>query len=78
MRKIVDSKAFDNIPKDLTSKRIRKHFPYCEACPANNMAQRPIPTTATERVIEPGAEFQVDIKVLANNGKALKHKRAFG
>ena len=78
MCKIVDSKSFDNIPKDLTSKRIRKHFPHCEACPANNMAQRPIPTTATERVIEPGAEFQVDIKVFANNGKALKHKRAFG
>ena len=42
------------------------------------MAQRQIRTTATERVIEPGAEFQVDIKVFANNGKALKHKRAFG
>ena len=69
MCKIVDSKAFDNIPKDHTLKRIRKHFPHCEACPANSMAQRPIPRTATERVIEPGAEFQVDIKVFANNGR---------
>ena len=78
MIKIVDSKAFDNIPVDLTSKRIRKHFPHCEACPANNMAQKPIPREASDRVIAPGEEFQVDIKVFANNSKALKHKRAFG
>ena len=77
MCKIVDNKAFDNLPARLTSKRIRKHFPHCEACPANNMAQKPIPRTASDRVIKDGEEFQVDIKVFANNSKALKHKRAF-
>ena len=78
MCKIVDSKAFENLPKRLTSKRIRKLFPQCEACPAGSMAQQPIPTTASDRVIVAGEEFQLDIKVWANTSKALKHRRAFG
>ena len=78
MCRIVDSKAFDNIQLGLTSKRIRKHFPHCEAYPASNMAQKPITRIASDRVIGPGEKFQVDNKVFANNGKALKHKRAFG
>ena len=72
------SKTFKNIPLELTSKVIRKHFPQCEACPAGNMAQRDLPRTASDRIIKPGEELQIDIKVFANCSKALKHKRAFG
>ena len=43
MCRIVNDKVFDNIPKELTAKVIRKHFPQCQACPAGNMAQRDIP-----------------------------------
>ena len=78
MCRIVNDKVFDNIPKELTAKVIRKHFPQCEACPAGNMAQRDIPREASDRVILPDEEFQVDIKVFASTSKALKHKRAFG
>ena len=78
MCKIVDSKAFNNIPLDLTSKLIRKHFPHCEACPTNNMAKKPTPRIASERGIVPWEEFQVGIKVFTNNRNALKHKRTFG
>ena len=42
------------------------------------MAQKPILREASDRVIAPGDEFQVDIKVFANNSKVLKHKRALG
>ena len=78
MCKIVTEKAFVNLPKELTPKIIRKHFPVCEACPAASMAQKPIPRTASDRDIVPGEEFQLDIKVWANSSKALKHRRAFG
>ena len=78
MCKIVDQQMLANIPKDLTAKTIRKHFPQCEACLAGNMAQQPIPRDASDRVFVPGEEFQVDIKVWANGSKALKHRRAFG
>ena len=63
---------------DRTPMPIRKHFSHCEAYPANNMAQKPIPREAFDRVTAAGDEFQVDIKVFANDSKALKHKRAFG
>ena len=78
MCRIVNDKVFDNIPKELTAKVIRKHFPQCEACPAGNMAQRDIPREASDSVILPGEESQMDIKVFASTSKALKHKRAFG
>ena len=78
MCKIVREAMFTSIPKELTPKVIRKHFPACEACPAGNLAQRDIPREASDRVIEPGEEFQLDIKVWANNSKALKHRRAYG
>ena len=78
MCKIVNQKLFTSMPKELTAKIIRKYFPSCEACPAGNMAQRDIPRTASDREYQPGEEFQCDIKVFANNSKALKHKRAFG
>ena len=42
------------------------------------MAQQDIPRTASDRVIRPGTEFQVDFKVFANNSNALKHNGAFG
>ena len=78
IRKIVDDKVFENIPMELTPKHTIKHFPDCEAHPASNMARKPIPWTDLNRVIVHGEEFQVDITVFANNGKAPKHKRAFG
>ena len=78
MCKIVTQKLFASLPKELTAKVIRKHYPACEACPAASMAQKAIPRTASDRDIVPGEEFQLDIKVWANNSKALKHRRAFG
>ena len=66
------------MPEELTAEIIRKFFPSCEACPAGNMAQRDILRTASDKEFQPGEEFQCDIKVFANNSKALKHKRAFG
>ena len=62
MCKIVDSKAFDNLPERLTSTRIRKFFSQGEACPACSMAQQPIPRMASDRVIAPGEVFQINIK----------------
>ena len=78
MCKIVDNKMLASLPKELTSKVIRKFFPQCEACPAANMSQKPIPREASDREYVTGEELMVDIKVFANNSKALKHKRAFG
>ena len=40
---IVKNKIFENIPVTLTESAIRKYFPHCEACPASNMAQQPMP-----------------------------------
>ena len=78
MCKIVDKQMLTNIPKELTAKQIRKYFPACKACSAGNLAQKTVPTTVSGRVFVPGEEFMVDIKVWANNSKALKHRRAFG
>ena len=49
----------------------------CEACHAGNMVQNPIPREASDRTFMAGEESMVDIKVWANNSKALKHRRAF-
>ena len=78
MCKIVDNKMLASLPKELTSKVIRKFSPQCEACPAANMSQKPIPRKASDREYVAGEELMVDMKVFANNSKALKHKRAFG
>ena len=78
MCKIVDNKMLASLPDELTSKVIRKYFPQCEACPAANMSQKPIPREASDRELVPGEKLQIDIKVFANNSKALKHRRAFG
>ena len=76
---IVNNSIFQNIPAVLTAKAIRKHFPHCEACPAANMAQQPKPGLSTNiRDLFPGEEIQIDIKVIADNSKRLKHKRAIG
>ena len=76
---IVNNNIFQNIPAVLTAKAIRKHFPHCEACPAANMAQQPKPELTTNiKDLLPGEEIQIDIKVIADNSKRLKHKRAIG
>ena len=76
---IVNNNVFQNIPTVLTAKAIRKHFPHCEACPAANMAQQPMPGISTsKKELFAGEEIQIDIKVMADNSKRLKHKRAIG
>ena len=75
---IVEKKLFDNIPVKLTAKIIRKPFPQCVACPAGNMAQKPVPHTPSTTVYIPGEVLQVDIKVFADTSKARKHLREFG
>ena len=75
---IVNKKRFDNIPVKLTAKIIRKHFPQCVACPAGNMAQKPVPQTTSTTKYIPGNVLQVDIKVFADTLKARKHLHAFG
>ena len=60
---------FTSIPKELTPKVIRKHFPACEACPAGNLAQRDITREASDREFVPGEEFQLDIEVWVDNSK---------
>ena len=42
------------------------------------MSQKPIPREASDREYVAGEELMVDIKVFANNSKAIKHMRAFG
>ena len=76
---IIRNGVFKNIPKNITEKAVRKHFPHCEACPAANMAQQPMPgSIVPPREANIGEEFQLDIKVIADNSKARKHKRAIG
>ena len=78
MCKIVNKQMLANIPEELTAKVVRKYFPAREAYSAGSMAQRDFPRTASGRVIMPGDDFQLDIKVWSNNSSALKHQRAFG
>ena len=67
---IVKHQVFNNIPP------ICKYFPHCEACPAVNMSQQQMPGSFTaDRILEPGEEIWADIKLLAVNGEAHKHKR---
>ena len=64
MCKIINEKVFAaSIPKELPAKAVRKYFPQCEACPAANMTQNPIPREASDREFVPGEELMVDIKV---------------
>ena len=74
----VEKNLFDNIPEKLTAKIIRKHFPQCVACPAGNMAQKPVPHTTSTTEYVPGEVLQVDIKVFADTSKTEKHLHAFG
>ena len=71
MCKIVGNKMLVSLSKDLTSKVIRKFSPHCEACPAANMSPKPFLREALDRDYVAGEEFMVDIKVFANNSKAL-------
>ena len=75
---IVEKKLFDNIPKKLTAKIIRNHFPQCVACLAGNMAQKPVPHSISTTEYIPEEVLQIDIKVFADTSKARKHLRAFG
>jgi hypothetical protein len=76
---IIRNGVFKNIPQNITEKAVRKWFPHCEACPAASMAQQPMPgSIGPPRAAKIGEEFQVDIKVIADNSKARKHKRAIG
>ena len=74
---VVDKKLSDNNPEKLTATVIRQRFPRCVACPAENMARRPVPyiTSTTEYV--PGEVLRVDIKGFAVTVEARKHLRAF-
>ena len=73
---IVEKKLFANVPKKLTAKIIRKHFPQCVACPAGNMAQKLVPQSISTTEYIPGEVLQIDIKVFADTSKARKHLRA--
>ena len=75
---IVDKKLFDNIPLKLTAKIIRTHFSQCVACPAGNMAQKPVPQSISTTEYIPREVLQIDIKIFADTSKARKHLRAFG
>ena len=44
---------------------------------AHTMAQKPITMTSSDKVILPGEEFQINIKVFANKYMALEHNWAF-
>ena len=65
-----------NISKELTFK-VTKKIKLYEVSPAGNMAQKLVLKTASGRVIMPGEEVQVDIRIFANNSKKLRHIRAF-
>ena len=69
MCKIIDQQMFSEINSQLTSKVVRKHFPQGEAYP--------VPREVSDRAFAAGEEFVVNIKVWANNSKALKHRRTF-
>jgi hypothetical protein len=59
---IITSGTYYNLPKELTSKVIRKHFPLCAECPLGNLARTPLPLKSTPRNIAMGEEFQVDLE----------------
>lgn len=50
------------IPKCLTAALVRKFFPQCAACPRRNLARRPLVPRPIDRVVEVGAEWEVNIK----------------
>ena len=65
MCSIVKHASFDNIPKQLTEKAIRKHFPQCENCPFGNMARKPLMVKGSPHkaeVFSIGQAWEIDIK----------------
>jgi hypothetical protein len=64
MIEIVRNKTFDNLPVELSITSIRKYFPACIACPAGNLARKPLPNSlsTSSDVTEIGAVVQLDCK----------------
>ena len=64
MYNIVTKKLYDNIPKQLTFTIVAKYFPHdtCISCTTANLAERPLPGEAADRMIPVGNEIQIDIK----------------
>jgi len=61
MSLIVKHPLILNLPKALTKKAIRKHFPNCDSCPTGNLQQRPFLSLPVERVIKKGTEWEFDL-----------------
>jgi len=58
---IIKHKLILNLPKQLTEKSVRKHFPNCNACPAGNLQKRPFLSVPVFRSLLPGEEWELDI-----------------
>jgi len=50
-----------NLPKTLTEKAIRKHFPNCNSCPNGNLQKRPLLSLPVDRIISIGKEWEFDL-----------------
>ena len=59
---MISSGTYTNLPLELTTKAIRKHFPLCAECPMGNLSRSPLPLTSTFRDIAMGEEFQIDLE----------------
>ena len=69
--------VFNSIPKNITEKAVHKWFPDCGACPAVSMARQLMPSSIVPpREGNIREEVQANIKMIADNSKAHKHKRA--
>jgi hypothetical protein len=62
MLNMISSGTYNNLPKELTTKAIRKYFPLCAECPIGNLARSPLPQMCTPREIAIGDEFQIDLE----------------
>ena len=59
---MISSNTYTNLPKELTTKAIRKYFPLCAECPLGNLARSPLPQTCTPQNIVAGEQFQIDLE----------------
>ena len=62
MNEIVRDNLVDGLPKVLTPKLIRKHFPRCDSCPIGNLTRRRIFSNSVNREKKIREEWQVDMK----------------
>ena len=65
MCSIVHNNSFDNLPKQLTERAIRKHFPHCESCAFGNMARKALVQKGIPKereIFEIGEAWEVDLK----------------